>query len=315
MRVLRRWPWVVLGVAVLCLFAGLAVLAFSNLLEKRVEPHYALPLDRAVKQAQVVRPDVLYVRHCSLCHGAKGDGHGTASRYLFPLPRDLRNDRLALVSTVNGVATRADVEQVLVQGMPGSSMPAFPALTEDERALLADDVLRLQREGIRERLLRAWREDEGEGSDEAEVRRAVAAATTPGPPVPVSADWGPPAETAASVERGRHNYLSLGCGKCHGKDGTGEGGEFQYDGRGEPVLARDLLHEPFKGGREPRSIYLRLALGMPGTPHPAVVNLSEEDLRALVQYVRSLERPPLRILTNFERRVRADARGETRTGS
>jgi hypothetical protein len=47
---------------------------------------------------------------------------------------------------------------------------------------------------------------------------------------------------------------------------------------------------------------------MPGTLHPAVENLPVEEVVALVQYVRSLEGAPLRALTNFERRVRADAR-------
>ena len=87
-----------------------------------------------------------------------------------------------------------------------------------------------------------------------------------------------------------------------------------FDGHGEPVLARDLVDEPFKaaGSRSP-SIFASLR-GCPALPHPAASNLREAELTALVQYVRSLERGPQRLLTNFERRVRADARSETITG-
>ncbi len=68
-----------------------------------------------------------------------------------------------------------------------------------------------------------------------------------------------------------------------------------------PWCARDLVGEPFKGGREPQSVYLRIALGMPGTPHPAAANLTEDQLIELVHYVLSLARKPERVLTNFER--------------
>ena len=57
---------------------------------------------------------------------------------------------------------------------------------------------------------------------------------------------------------------------------------------------RDLVYEPFKGGREPESIALRVATGMPGTPHPAAWNLPEEQMIELVEYVRSLAREPQR---------------------
>jgi mono/diheme cytochrome c family protein len=257
----------------------------------------------------------LYARHCAACHGETGDGRGPASRHLFPRPRDLRNDRSALVSTLNTVPTQADLEKVLADGMPGSSMPAFRStLTESQRSILAQEVVRLRREGVREQVLRDLREEEGETIDEADVRRVVDNSTVPGNRVQVPSNWPGPVELAEVTARGRESYRSLGCNKCHGEDGTGAGGEPLFDGHGEPVLARDLVDEPFKGGREPESIYLRLAAGMPGTPHPAASNLREAELTALVQYVRSLERGPQRLLTNFERRVRADARSETITG-
>ncbi len=44
---------------------------------------------------------------------------------------------------------------------------------------------------------------------------------------------------------------------------------------------------------------------MPGTPHPAVSNLPQEQVIELVDYVLSLAREPPVMLTNHERRVLA----------
>ena len=53
-------------------------------------------------------------------------------------------------------------------------------------------------------------------------------------------------------------------------------------------LGVDGFCEPFKGGRERESIYLRIAVGMRGTAHPAVPGLPQEQLTDLVEYVLSL---------------------------
>ena len=244
----------------------------------------------------------LYARHCSACHGAEGDGFGPAARHLFPRPTNLRTGRSVLVSTLNAAPTLEDLEDVLSRGMPGTSMLPFESLTQPQRRLLALEVLRLRREGVREQVLRAMRQ-EGEEPEEADLQRAVEASTSPGPPVRVPQEWPDDPQAAG---RGRQSYLTLGCNKCHGDDGRGVAGEPSFDDQGEPRRPRDLVYEPFKGGHEPQSIYLRLAAGMPGTPHPAALNFPQEQLTDLVEYVRSLAREPQRVLTNFERRVRDD---------
>jgi mono/diheme cytochrome c family protein len=246
----------------------------------------------------------LYALHCAACHGAAGDGRGPASRHLFPRPRDLRGGRSRLAGTRNGLPTLEDLEKVLARGMPGSSMPKFDTLPQTDRVQLAEEVLRLRREGIREAAAKAALE-EGEELDEAEVRRAIEVCTTPAEAVRVPQDWPDPEQAAA---RGRESYAALGCVKCHGEDGTGAADEWLFDDQGEPSRPRDLVHEPFKGGREAESIYLRIAVGMPGTAHPAAGNVPEEELTDLVQYLRQLAREPQTTLTNFERRDVADVR-------
>ncbi len=243
----------------------------------------------------------LYRGHCIACHGAKGDGFGPAARYLFPRARDLRNGRCQLVSTLNGVPTLEDIERVLAQGMPGASMPSFQELPEADRKLLAQEVLRLRRDGLRDQIARALRQ-EGEEVDEADVRQAVESSATPGQRVRLPRSW--PA-LGRAAEKGKASYMALGCNKCHGEDGVGSPDATLFDDLGEPMRPRDLVHEPFKGGREPESIAIRITAGMPGTAHPAVWNLPEQELIELVDYVRSLAREPQRLLTNDERRIRA----------
>ncbi len=245
----------------------------------------------------------IYVLQCGPCHGESGDGNGRATRHLFPRPRDLRAGKSRLVSALNGVPTLEDVEAVIRLGMPGTSMPSFDNLSEDQRKLLAREVLRLNREGVREQFINAMR-DEEEEIDEEEVNQVVETCTTPGEIVRLPRIG--PADPA-TIARGKDAYSRLGCQNCHGDDGKGVWDTPLFDDKGCPSPPRDLVREPFKGGHEPESIYLRICVGMPGTPHPACYNLSEDQLVAVVGYCRSLSQEPKRVLTNHERATRAYA--------
>jgi len=242
----------------------------------------------------------LYVQHCSGCHGASGGGNGRGARHLFPKPRDFRTECFRLVSTVNAVATLDDLVAVIQRGMPGTSMRAYDTLSAEQRVLLAQEVLRLHREGLREQLRR-----EDEEMDAADIEQAVALRTTAGKAVSVPLIG--PGEPQA-VARGKEHYLALGCDKCHGKDGTGMGETPCYDERGRPSPPRNLVDEPFKGGHEPESVYRRIFLGMPGTPHPACSSAGDEQLVELTQYCQSLSREPKRVRGNHLQAVEATRR-------
>ena len=239
----------------------------------------------------------LWAEHCNACHGANGDGRGRAARHCFPLPRDVRVDAFRLVGTENSVPTLDDVIAVLRLGMPGTAMRSFENLSDADLRALADEVMRLHREGIRESYIAAL-EAAGEEVDASEVQDVVEMATTPGRllPVPQIGPGGPQA-----IARGGALYLDLGCQHCHGKSGVGAPDMPLFDAGGLPTRARDLVHEPFKGGREPSSVYLRIAAGMPGTPHPATWAVSSEERVDLVHFCLSLAEPVERTLTNHQR--------------
>ncbi|HUT95037.1 MAG TPA: c-type cytochrome [Thermoguttaceae bacterium] len=243
----------------------------------------------------------LYELHCAACHGADGNGNGRAARHLFPRPRDLRTGKSRLVSTLNGVPTPGDLEAVIRLGMPGTAMRAFDDLSEDQRTRLAGEVMRMNREGIRAQLVDVLRREEEE-IDEDEVDGVVRLCTTPGEVVRV-----PPIGPADSpaIARGRDVYSRLGCDNCHGEDGRGAWDTPLFDDKSRPSPPRDLARDPFKGGHEPESIYLRVYVGMPGTPHPACYNVSQDQLIDLVHYCRSLSQEPKRTLTNHQRSLEA----------
>ena len=246
----------------------------------------------------------LYIVHCSACHGVDGNGDGRAARHLWPRPRNLRADRFRLVSSTNGVASNEDIVGCLKTGMPGTSMKAYSSLSGDELEELARYVTTMQQAGIRRRCENAAAE-EGEQADEAEIKILVDRLTTAEKPIHVPTIGNLNAE---AVQRGKVSYVKQGCKSCHGADGVGVPEPELKDDEGRVTRSRDLVHEPFKGGKQPSSIYLRLAAGMPGTPHPASSTLGVAELIDLVQFCRSLTRQPELALTNRERWNVATAR-------
>src|SRR5256712_3953914 len=102
---------------------------------------------------------------------------------------------------------------------------------------------------------------------------------------------------AAALKEGRLFYDSIGCRKCHGDQGRGDGPSAPTlkDDAGFPIYAADL-HQSwrFRGGRAAADIYRGLRTGLDGTPMPSFSDLidqkflTDEQLWRLAQYVRSL---------------------------
>lgn len=240
----------------------------------------------------------LYKALCEACHGQRGAADGPGAQSLYPPARNFRTHRFRLISTASGVPTRADIDRVIALGMPGTSMRAFSELSSEQREQLVDEVLRFRRDGIEEQV-RKFLRDQEEPDLDAAVAREVLSRTTPGSIVTVPKLKGGGRQ---AIERGKAIYFRQACQACHGPDGTGvHEGRWMTD-EGIPTRGRDLVHEPFKGGHAPESIYLRLALGMPGTPMPASRTLTPVELADLVAYCTSLSREPKRELTNHQRR-------------
>lgn len=96
----------------------------------------------------------LYRRHCAHCHGVTGDGRGPTSAFLSPYPRDFRLGKFKFKSSPTGnPPTKEDLKTILVNGIPGTSMPSFRLLQDEELDVLVDYVIYLSQRGLVERFL------------------------------------------------------------------------------------------------------------------------------------------------------------------
>jgi mono/diheme cytochrome c family protein len=101
-------------------------------------------------------PSGLYREHCAHCHGISGDGAGPTAAFLNPYPRDFRLSKFKFKSTpLRQPPTDHDLETILRNGIPGTAMPSFRTLSDNEFAALIDYVKYLTIRGQFERYLLA----------------------------------------------------------------------------------------------------------------------------------------------------------------
>jgi DMSO reductase family type II enzyme heme b subunit len=210
---------------------------------------------------------------------------------LFPKPRNFGVGQFRLVSTQNLVPSQADLEAVLLRGMPGSSMPSWAHLKAEERALLIEEVYRFAREGARDRYIALLKSDQALTDEEikaADVQQEIIdfarGKTTPGESVTIPAIA---AADATAIARGRELFVKQACTSCHGNEGKGDGVKKIVDDDGFPTRPRDLTRGIYKGGYDPASLFLRIVRGMPGTPMPSSL-ISETQAADLIHFLRSL---------------------------
>ena len=223
--------------------------------------------------ARAATPAELYERHCSLCHGPEGRGDGAAAARLPTPPADFSSGNFKLRSTPSGaLPTREDLLGTITRGVPGTGMPSFAALPlEDRRALVAEvETLSKPRDG-------------GPSYFEARPSRRPIA-------VPARAR-----ATPRIIAQGRKLYGDLSCPSCHGADGRGDGPSAAElkDYAGRPLHPTDFTLGVFKGGADPRQLYLRIATGLNGTPMAEYGDdvMRPADRWALVEYLLSLVGP------------------------
>lgn len=260
--------------------------------------------EAGVKPTTGTPAQALYARHCAGCHGVLGDGKGPAAAFLFPKPRSFRLGKYKIVSTENSVPSPADLDALLVRGMPGSSMPSWAQLKPSDRALLIQEVYRLTVDGARERyvenLKKAGLSDEEikESETQDEITAYANGRATPGDVTAV-----PEIEAAspAAIARGKEQFAKQGCVSCHGNEGKGDGVKKMIDDEGYPTQPRDLTRGIYKGGHDPASLFLRVARGMPGTPMPSAPSLTESQVVDMVHYLRSLSTEEQRLASILKR--------------
>ena len=194
----------------------------------------------------------LYLRHCVHCHGVSGDGDGPTAPYLKPRPRDYRKGIFKFKSTPYGTrASRDDLFRIVKLGVPGTYMPSFMLLPDDEVSAIVEYVRWLSMRGEMESKLvvqlsldfSATRLEDESFADVStefnEFRTSDLPDIVSGAGEELNADWSKPEDpssvvtpkeervpsTSESIERGRKLFLGekTKCYSCHGETGAGNG--------------------------------------------------------------------------------------------
>ena len=206
----------------------------------------------------------LYLKYCSQCHGEKGDGEGYASPHLRPRPRNFTTGMYKVRTTPNGaLPTHQDLVNIIRRGMPYTSMPAWPTLTNQEASDLAHFITTFS----------------PDFTNPENVPKPV--------PLPSA-----PTSTNESIALGKKLYEENGCVKCHGTVGRGDGPSAPtlMDDWGYPIRAADLAQSwTFRGGSSREDIFRTMSTGLNGTPMPSFLDaLPPEQRWAITDFIVSL---------------------------
>ncbi len=233
------------------------------------------------RDQQRAHGEILYQMHCAVCHGSTGRGDGEASGFLFPPARDFGKGRFRLVSSKNGAPSDRDLVATLRRGIPGSAMPAWSWIAEEDLESIASHVRFLAEQGLaldlEEAAMRA-----GEELPPEEAGRIALARLAPDQeqdePLPLPAD-------ADALKRGKALF-NQHCADCHGPDGRGQE-EPRFDEDGTLNWARNLMAGFLKGGRSTFELACRIRTGLPGSAMPPT-ELAAQDEAALLAYLHEL---------------------------
>lgn len=246
----------------------------------------------------------LFRQHCAHCHGVSGDGAGPTAAFLNPFPRDYRQGLFKFKSTErNSKPTTEDLKRILHQGIPGTAMPSFILLPNDEIEALVEYVKYLSVRGQTEINMAI---DLFSNDEEIEPKKD---AIVEGYLQPVIDAWAsaeqevvnPPQRSGSqtpqdlreSIAKGRELFFKkeAQCTKCHGPTALGDGNDggpekdqlfddWNKDKKAEelaywllpakqPLRPRNLRLGIYRGGLRPLDIFRRIQQGIPGTPMPA----------------------------------------------
>ena len=183
---------------------------------------------------------------------------------------------------MNGVPTDENLLAILKHGIPGSAMPAFEKLPEEQLRMLIGHVRTLALSGLSARIEEKQRKDDD--FDPVALHAQVAKLLTPGEILPIP-EFTP--STPESIANGKKIYLTS-CASCHGPTGLGDGPQEMKDEDGRLTRPRDLTRGVYKGGGPKADLYTRLVLGVPGTPMPASTTLKSNEVQDVLNYIISL---------------------------
>lgn len=206
---------------------------------------------RIQKQQEMLKVgEVAYANRCAGCHGLEGKGQGAAAKMLDPRPRDFTKGVFKIKhAAIGDMPSDQDLYDVIDKGIPGTSMPSFSLVTENEkRALVAY---------LKTFAPKQWKKQSPDKYlPELKLPKDV---------------FTKKSAFLANAKRGRAWFQELGCVSCHGATGLGDGSSAKTlkDAWGDPILPANLREAYVKRGFRAQDVAYSIMYGVDGTPMPA----------------------------------------------
>lgn len=238
----------------------------------------------SLTQSLFSKGKALYEKQCISCHGKWGAGDGKAAYLLYPKPRNFTRREFRLISTTDMTVRDSDLFKTITRGMPGSAMPPWEFLPEEDRWGLVFYVRYLTELG---------KKTGGQITDD-KIQRGLSweekkqLATEQIDPEAIIKISEEPSVTQEGIARGRNLFVK-GCAACHGLEGKGDGRQMMMDSLGFPLKPRDLTAGIFKASGSSEELYYRMIAGLPGTPMPSYqYAFKPEEIWDMIHYVQTL---------------------------
>lgn len=268
-----------------------------------VQPKIGVQTSSTIEESIASLPGYeLYLDNCANCHGALGDGKGRSSRHLFPLPRDFRREPLRYVSGLNALPLREDIVRATSQGLQGTSMLGFDGLSEKELQQVVDVVVAFREAGLNEVFDLLEIEGREDLNVSAWVSSRLLAAEAMTVPVELLTKTNPLNED--ELLKAKELLASTGCNQCHAASLEDPTKSF-FDSAGQPLAPRNFKTDPFRYGNDIVELFKRIALGIPGTPHPAFAGSTEDAALLAFFLVQQQNQDSILPSTNHQRRLKA----------
>jgi mono/diheme cytochrome c family protein len=240
-------------------FALIAVAIFAAAISSAAEDSH---IGKLTGHADGGKP--LYFRYCWGCHGFRGDGNGENAPYLNIAPRNFVDATFKCRSTPTGtLPTDEDIYDAIDRGLINSNMPAWYALTDQQRADLVAFIKTFSPR---------WKTEK------------------PADPIQVPAE---PALSLDGLKHGKELFTKLECFNCHGEEGRGDGpaAATLRDNNNQPIHPYDFQSgSRFKCGTTNTDLYKIFTTGLDGTPMPSFADvLKPNEAWDLAHYLRTLQ--------------------------
>ena len=218
-------------------------------------------------QPSAERGKLVYMEKCVFCHAEDGSGKGVSTFYSSPRPRNFIKGQYKFRTTPFGkIPTDDDLYQMLIRGMPGTTMPSWKHFPEVDLKSLVLYLKTLSKKFAK-----------------FVKRKKTHKITKVGSPPPFD---------QKSLERGKQ-FFDTTCSGCHGLNGRsdGESTKRNVDIESDAIRPRNLT-KPwlFRRGSTPKDLFLTIRTGLSTTAMPRHSNRIYKDSQIwdIVYYIRTL---------------------------